>query len=85
MLWWQTHCRAGHTLLLTTANNSVIDAQGLSSRLLDAAWFYSDSINDLPLLSSVGHPVAVNPDALLQRHALANGWRVIDVLGDVAA
>jgi len=37
---------------------------------------YSDSANDLPLLSMVGHPVAVNPDRALRRHALARGWPV---------
>ena len=39
---------------------------------------YSDSVNDLPMLSLVGHPVAVNPDAQLRRHARANGWEIRD-------
>ena len=39
--------------------------------------FYSDSHNDLPLLQLVPHPVAVNPDAVLQREALARGWPII--------
>ena len=39
--------------------------------------FYSDSLNDLPLLSMVRHPVAVNPDPTLRAHAEKNGWRVI--------
>ena len=39
---------------------------------------YSDSYNDLPMLSLVGNPVAVNPDAQLRAHARANGWRVHD-------
>jgi HAD superfamily hydrolase (TIGR01490 family) len=39
---------------------------------------YSDSVNDLPMLSLVGHPVAVNPDAQLRRQARANGWEVRD-------
>ncbi|GAA4756321.1 hypothetical protein GCM10025783_32050 [Amnibacterium soli] len=38
---------------------------------------YSDSSNDLPLLSAVGTPVAVNPDAALERHARSEGWRVL--------
>ncbi len=38
---------------------------------------YSDSINDLPLLSAVGTPVVVNPDRRLQQHARAAGWRVL--------
>ncbi|WP_083948156.1 HAD family hydrolase [Thermobifida cellulosilytica] len=39
---------------------------------------YSDSYNDLPLLSLVGNPNAVNPDDELQRHAHAHGWPVHD-------
>ena len=39
---------------------------------------YSDSANDIPLLSLVGDPCAVNPDARLRGHAQANGWRVED-------
>ncbi len=39
---------------------------------------YSDSSNDIPLLSLVGHPCAVNPDARLRRHARAQGWRIRD-------
>lgn len=40
---------------------------------------YSDSINDLPLLESVGRPHAVNPDHRLLRTARARGWPVHDV------
>ena len=39
---------------------------------------YSDSYNDLPLLTLVGDPCAINPDARLRAHARANGWRVRD-------
>jgi len=41
--------------------------------------FYSDSAYDLPLLESVGRPVAVNPDSRLRRVARARGWQVIDL------
>jgi HAD superfamily hydrolase (TIGR01490 family) len=44
---------------------------------LDDSWFYSDSHNDLPLLRLVTHPVAVNPDAELARHAASHGWQVL--------
>ena len=44
---------------------------------LDDSWFYSDSHNDLPLLNAVTHPVAVNPDTILARHAEARGWPVL--------
>ncbi|MFC4052901.1 HAD family hydrolase [Actinomadura syzygii] len=39
---------------------------------------YSDSINDLPMLTAVGHPHAVNPDAGLREHAKENGWPIHD-------
>jgi HAD superfamily hydrolase (TIGR01490 family) len=46
---------------------------------LQGSWFYSDSHNDLPLLSLVDHPVAVDPDETLAEHARANGWPVISL------
>jgi HAD superfamily hydrolase (TIGR01490 family) len=39
---------------------------------------YSDSINDLPMLSLVGRPVAVNPDSALRVEARARGWEIRD-------
>lgn len=39
---------------------------------------YSDSSNDIPMLSLVGDPCAVNPDAKLRRHAREHGWRIKD-------
>lgn len=42
---------------------------------------YGDSGNDLAILSAVGHPVAINPDARLRRSALAQGWPVRDFRG----
>ncbi|MFL6155109.1 MAG: HAD family hydrolase, partial [Marmoricola sp.] len=39
---------------------------------------YSDSYNDLTMLSLVGDPCAVNPDAKLRAHAKAQGWRIRD-------
>ncbi|NBU23021.1 MAG: HAD-IB family hydrolase [Actinobacteria bacterium] len=44
---------------------------------LKRSWAYSDSANDLPLLSLVGHAVAVNPDKVLCRYAEAAGWQVL--------
>jgi HAD superfamily hydrolase (TIGR01490 family) len=43
---------------------------------LEASYFYSDSYNDLPMLSRVGQPIAVNPDARLRRHARRRGWAI---------
>jgi len=39
---------------------------------------YSDSYNDLPMLTMVGDPCAINPDSRLRDHARAQGWRVRD-------
>lgn len=39
---------------------------------------YSDSVNDLPMLSTVGHAVAINPDTALRREARRRGWEVRD-------
>ena len=44
---------------------------------LAQCYAYSDSASDLPMLQAVGHPVAVNPDAALERHAVANGWPIV--------
>jgi HAD superfamily hydrolase (TIGR01490 family) len=43
------------------------------------ATFYSDSMNDLPLLERVDHPVATNPDATLRAVAQERGWRILDL------
>jgi HAD superfamily hydrolase (TIGR01490 family) len=43
---------------------------------LARSWFYSDSYNDLPMLTRVGRAVAVNPDARLARHARRAGWPI---------
>lgn len=41
------------------------------------SFFYSDSLNDLPLLAKVNHPVAVDPDATLREHAELHGWPIL--------
>lgn len=46
---------------------------------LDNSWFYSDSHNDLPLLNKVTHPVAVDPDEILEQHARDHDWPVISL------
>lgn len=45
---------------------------------LAASSAYGDSINDVAMMSAVGHPCAINPDARLRRHARAVGWPVRD-------
>jgi len=44
---------------------------------LAQCYAYSDSVSDLPMLSAVGHPVAVNPDGALERHAVEHGWPIV--------
>jgi HAD superfamily hydrolase (TIGR01490 family) len=43
------------------------------------SWFYSDSLNDLPLLERVTHPVAVDPDDTLRAYAGRNRWPIISL------
>jgi HAD superfamily hydrolase (TIGR01490 family) len=56
---------------------SWLESQGRDLASFEASWFYSDSLNDLPLLAHVTHPVAVDPDDTLRAHAQAHGWPVI--------
>jgi HAD superfamily hydrolase (TIGR01490 family) len=51
--------------------------RGSSLAAFAESWFYSDSLNDLPLLDRVSHPVAVDPDATLRAHAEREGWPII--------
>jgi len=44
--------------------------------------FYSDSHNDIPLLSIVSHPVATNPNAILTSHAQSLGWPLLQLFND---
>ncbi|MGA7982078.1 MAG: HAD family hydrolase [Chromatiaceae bacterium] len=55
-----------------------------SRRDLTGSTFYSDSHNDIPLLERVDHPVAVDPDAELARHATGHGWSIISLRGSDA-
>lgn len=57
------------------AIESIAEREGLD---LSQCYAYSDSSNDLPMLSLVGHPCAVNPDRRLRHHAEANNWRIRD-------
>ncbi len=44
---------------------------------LDNSYAYSDSYTDIPMLESVGHPIAVNPDRVLARKAKESGWEIL--------
>jgi len=50
---------------------------GLTGIDLSQSYFYTDSFFDIPLMKTVGHPVATNPDMRLRRAALAYGWPVL--------
>jgi HAD superfamily hydrolase (TIGR01490 family) len=52
---------------------------------LAESYAYSDSESDLPMMRTVGNPVAVNPDAALERVAREEGWRIMrfDRLGPI--
>ncbi|HVW63704.1 MAG TPA: HAD family hydrolase [Nitrosospira sp.] len=56
-----------------------LDEHNLTWMSFLESWFYSDSLNDLPLLNKVTHPVAVDPDATLKAHAEENGWPIISL------
>lgn len=43
------------------------------------SYFYSDSINDLPLLQAVDNPVVVDPDPHLEEHAKKNDWLILSL------
>jgi len=48
---------------------------------LSASFAYGDSLNDLPMMRTVGHPFPINPDARLRRHAKEVGWPVREFRG----
>lgn len=51
--------------------------RGLGWASFADSFFYSDSLNDLPLLAKVNNPIAVDPDATLRKHAKQHGWRIL--------
>lgn len=54
-------------------------ARGWDWNSFEQSCFYSDSLNDLPLLSRVKRPVAVDPDPTLRAHAIQQGWEVMSL------
>lgn len=59
--------------------NDWLESMGLWWGNFERSWFYSDSLNDLPLLSLVSDPVAVDPDRTLRAHAEAAGWTILNL------
>ncbi|AKU13405.1 haloacid dehalogenase domain protein hydrolase [Azoarcus sp. CIB] len=56
-----------------------LESLGLYTGSFTRSWFYSDSHNDLPLMSRVTDPIAVDPDDTLRTHAQSAGWPVISL------
>lgn len=54
-------------------------SRGLSWADVEHSSFYSDSLNDLPLLEKVTEPVATNPDPRLSAIATERGWRILNL------
>lgn len=59
-----------------------LEKMGHTLDSFESVHFYSDSHNDLPLLSIVSHPIATNPNAKLSEHASAQGWPLIHLFND---
>ena len=53
--------------------------QQLRLDTLPRSYFYSDSMNDLPLLEQVSHPVATNPDDRLRNEARLRNWPILEL------
>jgi HAD superfamily hydrolase (TIGR01490 family) len=56
-----------------------LKARGQTLRSFARSFFYSDSLNDLPLLERVTDPVTVDPDNTLRAHALQHGWPILSL------
>ena len=54
-------------------------SQGLTLDQLPRSYFYSDSMNDLPLLEKVSNPVATNPDKRLRSEAAKRNWPILEL------
>lgn len=52
---------------------------GLALADFSETFFYSDSVNDIPLLEAVNRPIATNPSPALRGIAQARGWQVLDL------
>ncbi|UOD49942.1 HAD family hydrolase [Orrella daihaiensis] len=59
--------------------NDWLGSMGLKLSDFDGSHFYSDSINDLPLLETVTHPIVTNPSASLHEIALQRQWPVLNL------
>ncbi len=62
--------------------NDWLDDTGRTLDGFERSYFYSDSHNDLPLLSIVTDPIATNPNTPLTEHAMAHGWPILKLFND---
>lgn len=60
-----------------TRVQSWLEEKGLSWENVEKSYFYSDSMNDLPLLEKVSHPIATNPDEQLEAIARLREWPIL--------
>ena len=63
--------------------NDWLAAMGLGLADFPESFFYSDSVNDVPLLEKVTRPIAANPSPSLRAIAMERGWQVIDLFDHV--
>jgi HAD superfamily hydrolase (TIGR01490 family) len=52
---------------------------GHTMEQMEKSYFYSDSLNDLPLLEAVSHPIATNPDPRLRGEAEKRQWPILEL------
>lgn len=57
--------------------NEWLDSLRFKLHHFEKTFFYSDSVNDIPLLEAVTDPIATNPDDVLLEHAEKRGWQII--------
>ncbi|GAB2451302.1 HAD family hydrolase [Xylanimonas ulmi] len=67
-----------HGSVKADAVRSLAEREGID---LDASYAYGDSLNDLPMMTAVGHPCPINPDGRLRRHARDVGWPIREFRG----
>ena len=65
-----------------THTHAWLAGMGKTLASFGSSHFYSDSHNDIPLMSIVTHPVATNPNAALTKHAAAQGWPLLHLFND---
>lgn len=59
-----------------------LSSLGKPLQSFERSTFYSDSQNDIPLMTLVSHPIATNPNSILTAHANTHGWPIINLFND---